>query len=297
MDLVEKLATPDSTAWRRSATASALVWGAAAVYTVGRSWLAGSILAGDGGFLPSLGAELRALLVWALATPLIVASARRFPLPHRRWRRNAAIHLAASVAFIYLLQLLVGAPYVLSGAWELPTLLRHGVTAFVAYYHLAGLVYGLILGLALLVEARRAAPSAATHAQEPDRAAVPEDGVAAESAAIPEYLDRLAVKTATGIVVVDVGEIDWIQADGDYVRLHTTSRELLLRETLKSLEERLDPARFVRIHRSSVVNVQRVRRLHPQFHGDYDVVLEDGTELRLSRTRRNALAALLDHPL
>lgn len=278
MDLVEKLATPDSTAWRRSAAASAVVWGAAAVYTVGRSWLAGLILAGDGGLLPSLGAELRALIVWALATPLIVASARRFPLPHSRWRRNAAIHLAASVVFIYLLQLLVGAPHLLSGAWDLSTLLRHGVTAFVAYYHLAGLVYGLILGLALLVEARRAAPSAA-------------------SAAIPEYLDRLAVKTATGIVVVDVGEIDWIQADGDYVRLHTTSRELLLRETLKSLEERLDPARFVRIHRSSMVNVQRVRRLHPQFHGDYEVVLEDGTELRLSRTRRDALAALLDHPL
>lgn len=94
---------------------------------------------------------------------------------------------------------------------------------------------------------------------------------------------------------VPVEEIDWIEADGNYVRLHTRDRQgagsgpHVLRSTLKALEDRLDSGRFVRISRRAVVNLDRVRVMHDWSHGDRLVVLEDGTELKLSRRYRDGL--------
>ena len=85
------------------------------------------------------------------------------------------------------------------------------------------------------------------------------------------------------VVLLAVEEIDWVEAEGNYVRLHAGAERYRLRETLSALEEKLDPRRFVRIHRRYLVNVDRVREIHPWFHGDAVVVLQDGTELRLSR--------------
>jgi two-component system LytT family response regulator len=81
-------------------------------------------------------------------------------------------------------------------------------------------------------------------------------------------------------------DIDWIEAEGNYVRLHVGNREHELRETLAGLEERLNPAEFLRIHRSTIVNIQRIREIEAWFHGRHRVRLEDGTELRLSRYQR-----------
>jgi two-component system LytT family response regulator len=88
-------------------------------------------------------------------------------------------------------------------------------------------------------------------------------------------------------------EIDWIESAGNYVRIHAGDRQHLLRHTLKSLEEKLDPSRFIRVHRSHIVNVDRIRELQPWFHGEYVVVLRDGTELRASRTFGDGLNELL----
>jgi two-component system LytT family response regulator len=99
------------------------------------------------------------------------------------------------------------------------------------------------------------------------------------------------VRARGRVTLVACAEIDWIEAQGDYACLHAGSREHLLRETMTSLENRLD-ARFVRIHRSAIVNAERVRELRSRENGDFRVVLEGGNELRLSRTRRDALARL-----
>ena len=84
-------------------------------------------------------------------------------------------------------------------------------------------------------------------------------------------------------------EIDWIEAAANYVRLNTRGRGFLLRMTIGEIEQRLDPAVFPRIHRSTIVNTTRVQEIRPDPHGDYDVVITDGRTLRMSRTFRERL--------
>ncbi|HEX8137193.1 MAG TPA: LytTR family DNA-binding domain-containing protein [Pyrinomonadaceae bacterium] len=107
------------------------------------------------------------------------------------------------------------------------------------------------------------------------------------------YLNRLMVKSAGRVYFLKVEEIDWIEADNYYAKLHTGRKAHLLRETMNDLETRLDPEKFLRIHRSAIVNLDRVREMHPHFNGDYIVVLEDGTQLKMSRSRREQIRAIL----
>jgi len=100
------------------------------------------------------------------------------------------------------------------------------------------------------------------------------------------------VRARDRTLVVRADEIDWIEASDYYATLHTRGQSHLLRETLSSLERRLDPARFFRVHRSAIVNLDRVREIQPLFHGDGIVVLEDGAQVRLSRARRREFERL-----
>jgi two-component system, LytTR family, response regulator len=109
----------------------------------------------------------------------------------------------------------------------------------------------------------------------------------------PDYLTRLMIKASNRVVLVRVEDIDFIEADGNYAKLHVGRKAHLLREKMHDLEERLDPAKFVRIHRSIIVNLDRIKEMQPHFNGDYIVVLADGQQLRLSRTRREHLEAKL----
>jgi two-component system LytT family response regulator len=100
---------------------------------------------------------------------------------------------------------------------------------------------------------------------------------------------RLLVRERGRVLFVDVGEIHWVEARGDYVRLHLAGRSHLLRETMAGLERSLDPASFVRIHRSTIVNTARIAELRPLGPREWLVQLQDGTRLRLSRRYRAAL--------
>jgi two-component system LytT family response regulator len=106
-------------------------------------------------------------------------------------------------------------------------------------------------------------------------------------------LTRLVIKSAGRIFFLRVEEIDWIEGADNYVQLHAGKEKHLLRETLQSLEGRLDPERFLRIHRSTIVNIDRIQELQSLFHGDYAVRLRDGTELTLSRGYREKLGTPL----
>ncbi|HEX2167087.1 MAG TPA: LytTR family DNA-binding domain-containing protein, partial [Longimicrobiales bacterium] len=108
-----------------------------------------------------------------------------------------------------------------------------------------------------------------------------------------QYLERLVVRSGGRILILRVSEIDWIEAASNYVRLHAGGREYLLRETMTALESKLDPMEFVRIHRSTIVRVDRIRELEPLFQGDYVVVLDDTTRLTSSRGYRERLQDLL----
>jgi two-component system LytT family response regulator len=108
----------------------------------------------------------------------------------------------------------------------------------------------------------------------------------------PRYSDRIAVRDGGRVVFIKVEAIDWIEAADNYVCIHSRGATHVIRETMKTLESRLDPARFPRIHRSAIVNLDRVRELQPWFRGDYRVLLQDGTVLTLSKSHRNRLESL-----
>lgn len=105
--------------------------------------------------------------------------------------------------------------------------------------------------------------------------------------------DRLVIKASGRVSFLKTAEIDWIESEGNYVRLHVGKETHLLRETLNQMEERLDSDQFLRIHRSTIVNFDRIKELQPWFHGEYRVLLQDSTQLLLSRKYREKLRDLL----
>jgi two-component system LytT family response regulator len=112
-----------------------------------------------------------------------------------------------------------------------------------------------------------------------------------------KYLDRVVIKTGGRVLFLRTEEIDWIEAAGNYLKLHVGSESHLMRETMNHLEGRLDPHKFLRIHRSTMVNIERIQELQPWFHGDYVVLLRDGTKLTLSRGYKQKLQDLFGNAL
>ena len=106
-----------------------------------------------------------------------------------------------------------------------------------------------------------------------------------------ELGQRIALKFGGRLHLVEVPKIVWIEAARNYVRVHANGKQYLLRKSMKYLEERLDPSRFVRIHRSAIVNVDCVESLEPTVHGDYRIFLKDGSTLPLSRNYKSAMQA------
>jgi two-component system LytT family response regulator len=104
---------------------------------------------------------------------------------------------------------------------------------------------------------------------------------------------RLVIKTGGRVVFVDTNEIAWVEAAGNYVEVNTSSGRYLLREGIGSLSKRLDPNEFVRIHRSIIVNVRKIKELQPCNRGEYVVVLRDGKQLSCSRGYRAKLQELI----
>lgn len=109
--------------------------------------------------------------------------------------------------------------------------------------------------------------------------------------------DRLVIKSSGRIYFVRTAEIDWCEAAGNYVRLHVGQQAHLVRDTMAHLESNLDPNQFIRIHRSAIVNVDRIQELQSSFNGEYVVLLRGGARLTLSRGYRDALQTHLGKPL
>jgi two-component system LytT family response regulator len=115
---------------------------------------------------------------------------------------------------------------------------------------------------------------------------------AAAAGAAPSN-ERIAVKLDGRVIFVRPGDIDWIEAQDNYVKLHVAREAHLVRDTLSNFENRLDTKRFIRIARSTIVNIDRVREMQPMFHGEYVVILHDGTKLTMSRGYRDTLQQYL----
>jgi two-component system LytT family response regulator len=106
--------------------------------------------------------------------------------------------------------------------------------------------------------------------------------------------DRFPVWDGNALHLVRAADIRWCEADRNYVRIHAGNTTYLLRSTLHNLERRLDPERFIRIHRSSIINIEQLTHLEPWFHGEYVAFLADGTKVRVSRTYSDRLRRLFD---
>lgn len=122
-------------------------------------------------------------------------------------------------------------------------------------------------------------------------------GDASCARARPLYLARIVVRSGEQVHIVRTEDVDWIESADNYVQLHVGGETKLLREPLGRLESRLEPAMFLRIHRRIIVNINRIERLHPFFHGTYEVVLTNGTRLTSGRIYRRNIQALLDNAL
>jgi two-component system LytT family response regulator len=143
---------------------------------------------------------------------------------------------------------------------------------------------------------RAALGRAREHVTQRRAAAVPPPRT---SGAVPEAAQRsrLMIKSGGRIHFVRTAEIDWCEAAGNYVRLHVGPQEHLVRDTMSHLESQLDPAQFVRIHRSTIVNADRIQEMHSSFNGEYVVLLRGGTRLTLSRGYREAIQSRLGKPI
>lgn len=130
-------------------------------------------------------------------------------------------------------------------------------------------------------------------AQSPADRNVALEAVLAELRKARGHTARLVVRDGSKVTFVRTEEIDWIDASGNYARLHVGGAVHLLREPLKGLESRLDPERFLRVHRSAIVNLERITSVEPYFHGEYILTLNDGTRLTSSRTHSARLRGFL----
>jgi two-component system, LytTR family, response regulator len=110
------------------------------------------------------------------------------------------------------------------------------------------------------------------------------------------FPDRIAIRRSDRTILQPVAEIDWLEADGKHVKIHVAGKTYAIREAMSRIERQLDPRRFLRVSRSAIVNVDRIREVQPWFHGDHVVVLENGDQVTTTRTYRSAVNDLLQSP-
>jgi two-component system, LytTR family, response regulator len=108
-----------------------------------------------------------------------------------------------------------------------------------------------------------------------------------------DYLERIPVPSKGRFLFVNVRDLDWVEAEGNYLRLHGNGTSHMIRGNMNDMERKLDPARFMRIHRSTIINLQRIREVQPWFRGHHRVVMNNGQELKLSRYQKDKLRTLL----
>lgn len=218
--------------------------------------------------------------IWLLV-PAIGWWLEQFPLVHGRWLRNLPAHLLATVPFSLvhvagmvglrdLVYRLMGGHYDFGSWW--PNWVYEYRKDFVAYWLLLICIVAFRL-YGLWMDSRKSASS--------------------ESAAADAPLERLVVRKLNREYVIAVADVDRVEADGNYVMVHVQGNAYPRRESLAALERKLDGRRFVRVHRGHLVNVDRIREIQPWDHGDYRIVLHDGTCVNLSRRYRGRLQQLL----
>jgi two-component system LytT family response regulator len=213
-------------------------------------------------------------MLGAAITPLVFALTRRFPIEGEMRLARAAIHLAGDAALAAALILAAGVLAWLTGIDRRPL-----GTALLDQFA----VDGLLLFFAV------AALGGIAHAVLFFRRA--QNATGAPPPAAAGYLGSVPVKTRGKVEMLPLSDVGWIGTEGNYLALHAGAAAHLIRETSVRFEAKLDPARFMRIHRQTIVALDRIRAIATLASGDATVTLDDGTELRMSRGFREAVKA------
>lgn len=296
----------------RAAALIATVWTAVAV-VAGVQAVALVRLGGRTDMLGSIVSRLSIIPLWALATPLILRTARAFPVVDRNWRPNplaAAVHVTFGSIFIVATNVIIRLPIVFDfdtiGAGA-DALVRSTLQGVAEYFPPALVVYAVIVAVGHVVGRGQTAPidssSPVTPVVErkvamPGMSAADAPPIASAVAAVddsgpPATDGHLTVRQWNRVHLVRLEEIDWVEAQDNYIVVHAGARAYKGRERISDVEVQLDPRRFVRIHRSTIVQLVKIREVQPLTHGDHAVILRDGTVLRVARSRRDALGEAL----
>lgn len=249
--------------------------------------------------------------VWAIATPFILRSARWFPVVGNDRRvsvRPFAAHIAIASLFIVVSNFVIRLPIALADGRGLDALLQSTMQGVAEYYPAALVVYGVIVAIGHYVF-RRPRPdgealglTVATPLTSELVADVPvvadadspsAKSEAANGAAVAAIDGHLTVRQWNRVHLVRVEDIDFVEAEDNYVVVHAASRTYKGRDRISDVESQLDSRQFVRIHRSTIVHVAKIREVQPLSHGDHAIVLRDGKVLRVARSRRHALEQAL----
>ncbi|MGH8169702.1 MAG: LytTR family DNA-binding domain-containing protein [Steroidobacteraceae bacterium] len=234
------------------------------------------------------------LCIWLLL-PAMGWWLGQFPLVHGGWLRNLPAHLLATLPFSLvhvggmtllreLVYRLMGGHYQFSPWW--PNWIYEYRKDFVSYWLLLSCIVAFRL-YGLWSDSRE------SHATAPEQPPAPSDPAEGDSPAAQAPLERLVVRKLNREYIIAIADVDRVEADGNYVNVYAQGTPYPRRESLAALEKKLDGRRFVRVHRGHLVNVDRIREIQPWDHGDYRIVLQDGTCVNLSRRYRSRLQHLL----
>ena len=253
---------------------NALAWSALTVGAVLLRWVDAMT---TGRALSSAGVamDVALLTMWALATPFILDSARRFPLNDGNARTNFAVHGVLATTFFASTNIVIRIPVL---GPDVHAVMSSMLRAIPVFYPGALAAYGVIVALGH----RAPAPLVTVPTLDDPPATDP---------------SRLVIREWNRVHFIVLEDIDWIEADNNHVVVHTASRTYKGRERISDVESRLDARRFVRVHRSAIVHVPRIREVQPLRSGDQAIVMRSGTVVRVARARRQALEEALGTPL
>ena len=233
--------------------------------------------------------RLSIIPLWVIATPFILRSASRFPVVVRNRVDIASLtaHLALGSAFIIVGNFAIRIPIAFSESGGPDALVRSTMQGVAEYFPAALVVYGVIVTIGHFVFRPPVGDPRAMNPATPPQAPL--------STTTPEVAmdGHITVRQWNRVHFVRVEDIDFVEAEDNYVVVHAAARAYKGRDRISDVASQLDARRFVRIHRSTIVHVAKIREVQPLTHGDHAVILRDGKVLRVARSRRQALEVAL----
>lgn len=227
-----------------------------------------------------LAANALAWLPWLALAPAVVELERRFPVPGSRIARNVLVHIGSAIlvstSFLVYLGYFHAAYLGGGGLFPSRVSLRNELAEKIGQHFLVAVALYLLIALS-------------SFSYRSWRSSRKRLGPPIDSSSSSVSPGSLIVRSVGKVERVETSSVDWIEGCGNYARLHMRDHTALIRRTLTSLGEELEPAGFVRVHRSAIVNEKRIKGLHPGSHGDAEIELANGQRIKVSRTFRRTL--------